>query len=282
VLGIVLLPPLSAALLDLLRKPDEVLLRQHLAAVTRSLSRHAKQVAFELACLPYEAFFSLDAIVRTVWRMLVSRRRLLEWNPSSEVDRELSRRDRSTLGAAFRTMWLGPLIAFVAAIYLTGFAPESLLVAAPVLLLWLSAPGIAWWISRPLFRRQASLSIEQRLFLRAVSRRTWAFFDNFVGPDDNWLPPDNFPGIPGRLNGPSHLADQHRSGAAGQFLPPTILAIFRPEFWLTAPRIRWRPWRALSSHNGPLLQLVRHANPGTPAAPIHFDGGQRQSRPATS
>ncbi len=192
VLGIVLLPPLSAALLDLLRKPDEVLLRQHLAAVTRSLSRHAKQVAFELACLPYEAFFSLDAIIRTVWRMLVSRRRLLEWNPSSEVDRELSRRDRSTLGAAFRTMWLGPLIAFVAAIYLTGFAPESLLVAAPVLLLWLSAPGIAWWISRPLFRRQASLSIEQRLFLRAVSRRTWAFFDNFVGPDDNWLPPDNF------------------------------------------------------------------------------------------
>jgi cyclic beta-1,2-glucan synthetase len=70
VLGILVIPPLSAALFDMLRKPGEVLLRQHFAAVAGSLSRHGKQLVFELACLPYEAFFSLDAIVRTVWRML--------------------------------------------------------------------------------------------------------------------------------------------------------------------------------------------------------------------
>jgi cyclic beta-1,2-glucan synthetase len=69
VLGILVIPPLSAALFDIFRKPGEVLLRQHFAAVAGSLSRHGKQLVFELACLPYEAFFSLDAIVRTVWRM---------------------------------------------------------------------------------------------------------------------------------------------------------------------------------------------------------------------
>lgn len=192
VLGSLLIPALAAALLDMLRKPDEVLLRQHFAAIARSLSRHGQQVAFELACLPHEAFFSLDAIARTTWRMLFSRQHLLEWNPSSEVDRELSRRDRNTLAASFRSMWSGPLIATLVAIYLSGYAPEILAAAGPVLLLWFAAPAIAWWISRPLVRRQASLSLEQRFFLRALSRRTWAFFDNFVGPDDNWLPPDNF------------------------------------------------------------------------------------------
>jgi cellobiose phosphorylase len=192
VIGLLVIAPLIAALLDLLRKPDEVLLRQHFAAVADSLLRHGKQLIFELACLPYEALFSLDAIVRTTWRMLISRRRLLEWNPSSEVDRQLSRPDRNSLAATYRTMWVGPLISAVLAIYLTGFAPEILPIAAPILLLWICSPALAWWISHPLSRHKASLSVEQRLFLRALSRRTWAFFDNFVGPDDNWLPPDNF------------------------------------------------------------------------------------------
>jgi cyclic beta-1,2-glucan synthetase len=67
-----------------------------------------------------------------------------------------------------------------------------LLVAAPILLLWFASPLLAWWISRPLARREAVLSGAQILFLRALSRRTWAFFDTFVGPEDHWLPPDNY------------------------------------------------------------------------------------------
>ena len=56
--------------LDLFKKPDEMLLSQHFAATVRSAGRQLGQAAFTLACLPYEAFFSLDAIVRTAWRML--------------------------------------------------------------------------------------------------------------------------------------------------------------------------------------------------------------------
>jgi cellobiose phosphorylase len=197
VIGILLVPSLCASILDLFRKSDEVLWRQHLAAVAHSTFRHFMQVAFELACLPYEALYSLDAIVRTAWRMLVTRKRLLEWNPSSEVDRESAKRgcnDRSELFASFRAMWVAPTIAAAAAIRLAESTPEVLVsaVAAPILLLWFVSPVIAWWISRPLARRKATLTAKQTLFLRALSRRTWAFFDNFVGPDDHWLPPDNY------------------------------------------------------------------------------------------
>ena len=192
VIGIMLVPALCALILELFRKPGDVLLRQHLAGRARSASRQLMQFAFELACLPYEAFFSLDAIARTAWRMLVTRRRLLEWNPSSEADRESAKRSRSDLAVSFRSMWVAPAIASAAAIYLAAANPGALTAAAPILLLWLASPAIAWWISRPLARRKATLTVEQTLFLRALSRRTWAFFDNLVGAEDHWLPPDNF------------------------------------------------------------------------------------------
>src|SRR4029077_3949618 len=66
-----------------------------------------------------------------------------------------------------------------------------LAIAGPILLLWGAAPAIAWWLSRPLPRRSARLSPDQTQFLRKLARRTWAYFETYVGPDDHWLPPDN-------------------------------------------------------------------------------------------
>ncbi len=191
VITILLLPALCATLLDLCRKPDEVLWRQHLTGIGQSAARRLAQLAFELACLPYEAVFSLDAIARTLWRMLVTRRRLLEWNPSSEVDRQLARPGGSDLAASVRAMWIAPAIAMASTGLLLATRPAALIVATPILLLWLASPAIAWWISRPRVRREAALTADQTRFLRALARRTWGFFDRFVGPEDHWLPPDN-------------------------------------------------------------------------------------------
>ena len=187
VIGTILIPPWIASTLDLFQKPGDVLLRQHLAAAVRSAGRHSAQAAFTLACLPYEAFFSLDAILRTAWRLL-TRKRLLEWNPSSDPNRDR----RTDLAASCRTMWIAPVIATVTMIYLALSRPAALGVAGPILGLWFFSPAIAWWISRPLARLAARLTAEQTLFLRKLSRKTWAFFETFVGPEDHWLPPDNY------------------------------------------------------------------------------------------
>ena len=188
VIAIILTPPLMASILDVLQKPDDVLLTQHLAAWVRSTERHFTQALFTFVCLPYEAFFSLDAIVRTAGRMLFTHRRLLEWNPSSHPDRS-GRRD---LFAFCQTMWVGPAIAILAVMYLVLSRPTALAVAGPVLGLWFASPAIAWWISLPLCRRRPRLTTEQTIFLRKLARRTWAFFETFVGPEDHWLPPDNY------------------------------------------------------------------------------------------
>ncbi|MBI4839489.1 MAG: cyclic beta 1-2 glucan synthetase [candidate division NC10 bacterium] len=188
VIGIILIPSLSASILDLFQRPGDALLSQHLAAAVRSAGRHFAQAAFTLACLPFEAFFSLDAIVRTAWRMLVARTRLLEWSPSSDGEHTA----RTDLTAVCRTMWIAPVLATAAVIYLTLSRPVALAVAGPILGLWFASPAIAWWISRPLARRGARLTADQTIFLQKLSRRTWAFFETFVGPEDHWLPPDSY------------------------------------------------------------------------------------------
>ncbi len=196
VIGILLIPAISASLLDMMRKPDEVLLRQHLAATARTAARAFAQEALTLAFLPYEASVNLDAIARTVWRMLVTHRRLLEWTPSKDEARgpglgvDTSR--RAGVAESFGSMWIAPVIAVAGALASTAVAPGALAVGAPILCLWFVSPVIAWWISRPLLRREARLTVEQTLFLRKLSRKTWAFFETFVGPDDHWLPPDNY------------------------------------------------------------------------------------------
>ena len=170
-----------------------LMLRQHLAAAGRSAGRRFAQAAFTLVVLPYEAFFSLDAILRAAVRLLITQRRLLEWSPSGDPDRT----SRTDLAGLYRSMWIAPVVATAAGIYLTLSRPPALAVAGPLLGLWFAAPAIAWWISRPLAPRKPRLTADQAVFLQKLSRRTWAFFETFVGPDDHYLPPDNYQEEPG-------------------------------------------------------------------------------------
>src|SRR5258708_19729666 len=68
----------------------------------------------------------------------------------------------------------------------------ALPVAAPFLVLWFAGPVVAWWLSLPRKSARADLSQDNRLWLRRLSRKTWRYFETFVGENDHHLPPDNF------------------------------------------------------------------------------------------
>lgn len=188
IFGVLLIPSFITSLMDLLKKPDDVLISQHLSGTARSAGRGGAQAIFMLLCLPHETFFNGTAITHTLWRMLISGRGLLEWNPSG--DTELS--NRTDFAGSCLSMWIAPVIAVAAVGYLLYARPDAMSAALPVLLLWFASPLITWWISKPLGTRKSRLAVDQIIFLRKLSRKTWAFFETFVGPDDNWLPPDNY------------------------------------------------------------------------------------------
>jgi len=188
VIGIIFIPSLITYIVYLFQKPEEVNLGQHLKASGQLAVRQISQALFILMSLPYEAFYSLKAILITCWRLIISKKRLLEWNSTASGESQA----RFKLIESFRTMWISPFLAVISAILLKIYFPVTLLMVWPILGLWFLAPAIAWWISIPVIAREAKLTEKQFRFLRALSRKTWSFFETFAGADDNWLPPDNY------------------------------------------------------------------------------------------
>jgi len=193
VLSMVLLQPLLSALLELVQKPREVQLDQHLRSGLQGGLQHLARMVLGLAWLPHEALYHLDAIVRTLWRMAVSQRHLLQWRTAGEVERH----GRQTPAALWRLMWIAPVLALGLAVTLALVRPAALWLATPLLLLWLGSPTLAWWISQPRVAAAFAPSALQRRFLRTLARQTWAFFDVHVGAAEHWLPPDNLQEQPG-------------------------------------------------------------------------------------
>ena len=192
VLAIITLPGLLSALVNLFRKPADLPWAMHLRGVVGSCGRQLGQILLTLAFLPYDAFISLDAIGRTLLRLLVTHKRLLEWQTSSDSERTT----RADLTGFYATMWIAPVVALAIGLFLATRQPAQLSSALPILGLWLAAPWIAWWISQPIESATPDLTAEQLTFLRHTARRTWHFFETFVTAQENWLPPDNFQEVP--------------------------------------------------------------------------------------
>ncbi|HEY0332419.1 MAG TPA: glucoamylase family protein [Stenotrophomonas sp.] len=187
VLALWFAPPLLSMLRDALAVPDDTPLEAHYIQVGRNTVQSLARAATHVACLPYEALMAADAITRTLWRLAITHRHLLQWNPSSEVERRLGA-DR---GAEWRVMAPASLLSIAVAVGLLFLRPQVLPLAAPLLLAWALAPALMAWLGRPPARGVAELSVPQRAFLGRLARRTWSFFQAWVREQDHWLPPDN-------------------------------------------------------------------------------------------
>jgi cyclic beta-1,2-glucan synthetase len=141
-----------------------------------------------LVLLPYQSAILLDAVGRAIVRMSLTRRHLLEWTTAVHTQRSLGSARRHL----WREMWMAPALGMITALVLALTEPAMLPFAAPLLLGWLLAPQIAAVIDRMPVREMPSLDPTGADLLRRVGRRTWLFFERFVGPDTHWLPPDNF------------------------------------------------------------------------------------------
>ncbi len=188
VISLIMIPSLVPSFLNALKKSEDMTFAQHLSLVFKTSPRYLIQIIFSLACLPYEAAATLKTIGTALWRINISHHHALQWQPSAEVDRQ----SQTNLSGFGRRMAFAPLTALAIAALLTNRASEVWLAAGPILCLWLASPLIAWWISKPLIRHKKPLSDKQTIFLRQLAHKTWSFFTTFVGPDDHWLPPDNY------------------------------------------------------------------------------------------
>ncbi len=165
----------------------------HLRALGADLRLAATQIVLSTGFLADRGWRLGDGIVRTLWRMLVSRRRLLEWTTAAQA----ARGTRQSVATLYRTMAGG--CAFVVAMAAVAIAvaprPSAVTFATllPLAALWLVAPLLARWSGAPSESPATRLpSPDDARALRLVARRTWRYFETFVTADENALPPDNF------------------------------------------------------------------------------------------
>ncbi len=133
----------------------------------------------QLWLLPYEAWVNLSAACTALWRMLVSHKKLLQWQTFAQ----------SGSGADFaghiKSLWP----AVVLGIVLMAFCPAVIGKASGFM--WLLSPAAAWALALPAYREQELSARDRDMLYTAVSDH-WLYLRELSGSEDNFLPPDNF------------------------------------------------------------------------------------------
>ncbi|KJJ20360.1 NdvB family protein [Pseudomonas aeruginosa] len=187
--GSLALPACLPVCLGLWPRRRGIGLRHHFSAWAAELRRALLQTLLSLAFLADQAWRMGDAIVRTLLRMFVTRRHLLEWTTSAQS----VGKPRPGLAISYLQMVGGTSLILGAAALVLYLQPSSLALGVPFMLLWALAPALAVYSSRvPRPSKRKVLAPEEALGLRLIARQTWRFFETFVGAEDNRLPPDNF------------------------------------------------------------------------------------------
>lgn len=149
--------------------------------------------------LPYEVLIMLDAILRTLYRMYISKKNLLQWTTAAEVEKNLS---NDFLSYLKRMKGVYGLVG--AFILLTAlFASNQLLLAILLSIPWMVSPWIAYKMSQEEIKQEL-LKQEEKETLNRLARKIWAFYEDFAGKEDHYLPPDNV-----QINPPNGVA--HRT-----------------------------------------------------------------------
>ncbi len=189
VLATIVLPTLIPVLSAIIPYRVGITPDSHLRALGGDFRLAATLSVLRVAFLAHQAWLMSDAIGRTLIRLFITRRNLLEWVTAAQA----AITSRLDLRVFYRRMAGAPVIGVLAVLIVGVWGPGNWSLATAFVLLWIASPAIARWVSlSPLVAGRISMSEGDARALRLTARRTWRFFETFVTVADNMLPPDNF------------------------------------------------------------------------------------------
>ena len=165
----------------------------HIRALAADTALAVSQTTLFLTLAADKAFSMSDAIARTLYRLFYSRKNLLEWTTAAQA----KTMSAATVQSYYRRMWGGVAIAAASLVIAYVGGTNGIFVGLPVITVWLAAPALARWASfAETGPGRDPITAANKHELRLTARRTWRYFEVFVTPDDNFLPPDNFQEVP--------------------------------------------------------------------------------------
>ncbi len=193
--------PLAPLVLEALAGPrPHQPFRAFVHALAEDVAATAARILLQLAFLANQAYAMVHAILVTLVRVAITRRRLLEWETAAASAARGAGVESATGPRSFiMAMSASPAIALAGVVLVSAWRPGALAAAGPLLALWAVAPLVAYRLSQPMRDRDLALGAADRAFLLEVARATWKYFEAFMGPEDHFLPPDNFQEEPSRI-----------------------------------------------------------------------------------
>lgn len=191
ILATIVLPPLIPVIAEIVPRRPGVTLRSHLRVLRGDFTLGLVQSFLMIVFLAHQAWLMGDAITRTLFRLAVTRRHLLQWVPSAHA----AFTARPGILRFYQRM-AGALIVAAVAVAVAWARGNWTLVTA-FAAAWIASPAVAFWASQsPRIPARRELTATDARILRLIARRTWRFFETFVTPASHMLPPDNFQEIP--------------------------------------------------------------------------------------
>lgn len=189
ILVTIMLPPLIPAIAGIMPRHMGISIRNHFRTLRRDFELGLQQSAFLITFLAHQAWVMTDAVGRTLFRLSVHRRHLLEWVTAAQAS------DDSTFDPRGFAVQIATGVGFGAIVTLGLYflGRHAWPIEAPFAALWALSPLAARWASLPPpAAGHLTIAPGDAQALRLIARRTWRYFDTFVTADDNMLPPDNF------------------------------------------------------------------------------------------
>ena len=188
-LSTIAVPAFLPIIFSMVPRRLDIRLRTHFAKLGGDLQIASMRVLLTLVFLADQAWRACDAATRTLVRLFITHRHLLEWTTAARS----SASPRLDIPGFYRQMSGGTSLALILAVGIVLVSPASWPVILPIALMWLCAPAVAQWASRaPRASGPLSVTEADAHDLRLVARRTWRYFETFVTAAENHLPPDNF------------------------------------------------------------------------------------------
>jgi len=195
---IVLLLVISAIIPSLLEIINKIIFKKEQEKIQKTFIKSISGIkasfvrgVLSLASLPDKAYFSLNAIIKTLYRILVTKKHFLEWTTAEDMEKNA----KKDLGSYYKNMMANVVLGALA-ITVCFFIPTKISNVFIILfaILWFIAPIVFWNISKENKQniKINELSEEDKQYLNNIGKKTWQFFKDFINEKNSYLPPDNY------------------------------------------------------------------------------------------
>ncbi len=180
--------PTILGIFNLLTRKDRIIARERFNGnMVFGLKASLYQSLLSYIFLVHHSYVMMDAIIRTLYRVKISNKNLLEWKTAAEVEKDIT---NDTQGYFIRMKW-----SFLTSILFIFFSlwanPLRFSIAIILSLPWLFSPFIAKKVSEEKVLIE-DIRKEDKIVLDRLCRKMWAYYEDFAGEQDNFLPPDNY------------------------------------------------------------------------------------------